>query len=100
MTPFLCAAVGGRVPHKTELEPALLRRAAVYTDSREGAAGEAGPLAVTARTEVGEVVSGAATADRHAVNVFLSYGEWAARGARGSHRHAGMTHSHSAAASL
>ena len=75
--------MGGRVPHKTELEPALLQRAAVYTDSREGAAGEAGPVAVDVRAEIGEVVNGTATADRRALTVFLSYGEWPRAGDTG-----------------
>ncbi|KAF0310762.1 Ketimine reductase mu-crystallin [Amphibalanus amphitrite] len=67
-------AVGGKVPHKTELEPALLQRAAVYTDSREGAASEVGPVRVPVHAEVGELVSGSAAADKDKISVFLSFG--------------------------
>ena len=64
------------MPHKTELEPALLRRAIVYTDSREGAAGEVGPINVEVFGEVGEVAIGALPARKEDVTVFMSFGEW------------------------
>ena len=60
------------MPHRTELEPVLLHRAAVYTDSREGAAGEAGPVNCQ---HSGEVAIGAVPANKDGVTVFLSFGE-------------------------
>ncbi|XP_037083600.1 ketimine reductase mu-crystallin-like isoform X2 [Pollicipes pollicipes] len=66
--------VGGRVPHKTELEPALLRRATVYTDSREGAASEMGPINVDIYGEVGEVLNETLPVKSGGVTAFLSFG--------------------------
>ncbi|XP_036428197.1 ketimine reductase mu-crystallin [Colossoma macropomum] len=71
------AAVGGCRPNWRELDDVLMRDAAIYVDSREGAAMESGDIILSGAkvfAEIGEVINGTSPALCEKTTVFKSLG--------------------------
>lgn len=71
------AAVGACRPDWRELDDALMRKAVVYVDSREGASTESGDIILSGASifaELGEVINGNKSAQCEKTTVFKSLG--------------------------